>query len=52
MMMFTEHANVLAEKKHSKIAGKYETAILPGESARGGWSLGDPGKFVLPGRGI
>ncbi len=39
MTMFTEHANVLAEKKHSRIAGKYETAILPGESARGGWSL-------------
>lgn len=40
MMMFSEHASALAEKKHSKIAGKYQVAVLPGKtSVMGGWSL-------------
>lgn len=40
MMMFTEHASALVEKNHSKIAGKYQVAILPGKTnVLGGWSL-------------
>lgn len=40
MVMFTEHASALTEKTHSKIAGKYQEAIIPGKtSVLGGWSL-------------
>lgn len=40
MIMFTEHASSLVEKKHFRIAGKYEVAPLPGKtSVLGGWSL-------------
>lgn len=40
MLVFTEHTNALTEHAHSKIAGKYETDIIPGStSVLGGWSL-------------
>ncbi len=40
MVTFTEHAHALSEKKLSRIAGKYDVAVLPGRtSVLGGWSM-------------
>ena len=40
MITFTEHAHALSEKKLSRIAGKYDVALLPGKtSVLDGWSM-------------